>query len=141
MRGHAPFGILQRRAVAKPDEGQELIELAVAVNRQRLPPQLFERQRLGGDDWREDDAHLMRPGLSLRAQQACACARHRAAVTIRDAPLLLDADVDPDTPRPDNAATFCETAILDPEGSTRQIEAVLRERDLKRARQVTWAAT
>ena len=57
MRRRASLGILQRRPVAKPDQREELIELAVAVNGQRLPAQRVERDRVLGDDRGEENAH------------------------------------------------------------------------------------
>ena len=57
MRRRASLRILQRRAVAQPDQREELIQLAVAVDRQR-PAAQVERDRVLGDDWREDEPTL-----------------------------------------------------------------------------------
>ena len=57
MRRGPAFRVLQRRSVAKPNQSEELIELAVAVDRQRLPAQRVERDRVLGDDRGEENAH------------------------------------------------------------------------------------
>ena len=57
MRRHPPPGIAKRRAVAEAYQREELIELALAINGQRLSTQIAERQDLLLDDWRENDAH------------------------------------------------------------------------------------
>ena len=57
MRRRAAFRVLKRRSVAKPDQGEELIKLAVAVNSEGLPVQRLERDRVLGDDRSEENAH------------------------------------------------------------------------------------
>src|SRR5207245_7671649 len=57
VRRDASAGILERRAVAQPNQRQKLIQLAVAVDRERPPAQRRQRDRFLGDDRREDDAH------------------------------------------------------------------------------------
>ena len=69
MRRRAAFRVLQRRSVAKPDQREKLIQLAVAVNRQRLAAQRLERDRVLGDDWREDE-RPRRDSDTLDAQRA-----------------------------------------------------------------------
>ena len=58
MRGDAPLRVFQRRAVAQPNEGEKLIQLSVAVDRDRPPRQLGQRRLVLCDDGSEDDAHL-----------------------------------------------------------------------------------
>ena len=69
VRGRASLRILQRRAVAKPDEGEKLVQLAIAVHRQRLASQGVERNRVLGDDWRKNDAHAAILTRSMRSVQ------------------------------------------------------------------------
>ena len=57
MRRRAPFRIAQRRAVAKPDQGEKLVELAVAVNGEGPTPQRVERDDVFRDDRSEKHAH------------------------------------------------------------------------------------
>jgi hypothetical protein len=58
MRRRAPFRIAQRRAVAQPDQREELVELAVAVNRESPAAQRVERDGVFRDDRSKDDAHV-----------------------------------------------------------------------------------
>ena len=58
VRRRAPFRIAQRRAVAQPDQREELVELAVAVNRERPAAQRVERDGVFRDDRSKDDAHV-----------------------------------------------------------------------------------
>ena len=57
VRRHPAARIGERRAVAKPEEGEELIQLAIAVNRERSLAQISQRQLARLDDWREYDSH------------------------------------------------------------------------------------
>ena len=52
-----PCASLQRRAVAQPNQREELIELAVAVDGERPLPEMIQGDGLVLDDRREDDAH------------------------------------------------------------------------------------
>ena len=54
MRGDSPVRVPQRRAVAEPDQREELIQLAVAVDGQDLLPEIAERDGLVLDDRTED---------------------------------------------------------------------------------------
>src|SRR5437867_612393 len=57
MRRDAAMRIHQRRAVSQPDQRQELVEFAVAVNRQALAAQLFQSQSVFDNDRSEKNAH------------------------------------------------------------------------------------
>ena len=57
MRGDSPVRVPQRRAVAEPDQREELIQLAVAVDGQDLLPEIAERDGLVLDDRSKDDTH------------------------------------------------------------------------------------
>src|SRR6185295_410342 len=72
MRRRSALRVLQRRAVTKTNEGEELIQLTVAVNGQHLPAQRIERDRVLRDDWSEDNAHA----AILTSSRAGACIRH-----------------------------------------------------------------
>ena len=52
-----PFRIPQRRAVAKSNQGEELIQLRLSVDGQRAAAQVFQRERLLRDDRSEKNAH------------------------------------------------------------------------------------
>jgi len=72
VRRRSALRILQRRPVAKPDEDKELIQLGVAVDGQRPPAQVGQRNRVFRDDRRENNAH---PAILT------ASAMHRAAAS------------------------------------------------------------
>ena len=57
VRGDPILRIPQRRAVAQPDQREELIQLAVAVHGERPAAQIVERDRVFRDDWRQEHAH------------------------------------------------------------------------------------
>ncbi len=57
MRGDAAMRIHQRRAVSQADQGQELVQFSVAVNRHAFSLQLFQSQRLFYNDRGEKNAH------------------------------------------------------------------------------------
>ena len=57
MGGDPPRRVAEWRAVAETDERQKLIQLAVAVDGQRLSAQILERDRLLDDDGGEENTH------------------------------------------------------------------------------------
>ena len=57
VRGDAALRVAQRRAVAKANQREELVELAVAVDRQYLLTEIAQRDWLILDDGGEDNAH------------------------------------------------------------------------------------
>ena len=75
MRSRASFRILQRRAVAEPDEREELIELAVAVNGERLAAERIEGDGVFGDDRSEEHAHARDSDISPAGSAHRACTK------------------------------------------------------------------
>ena len=71
MRGDASLRVLQRRAVAQPNKGQKLIELAVAVDRQRSPRKLRQRRLVLGDDGSKNNAHWDILTASIESSDFC----------------------------------------------------------------------
>ena len=57
VRCRPPFRIFQGRPVAKANQGEELIQLAIAVDCERSTVQVVQRNRVFRDDRREDDTH------------------------------------------------------------------------------------
>src|SRR4051812_3033617 len=59
MRGDAALGILERCAISKTDQREELVELAVAVDGEGASAQCRESDDVLGDDGGEEDAHAV----------------------------------------------------------------------------------
>ena len=57
VRGDAALRVAQRRAVAKTNQREELVEFAVAVDGQKFLREIAERDGLILDDSGENDAH------------------------------------------------------------------------------------
>ena len=136
----AALGILQRRAVAQPDEREKLIQLAVPSTASGLP-----RSCSSDIVWAATIGVRTTPTRCAPVSRYARSRGARAPDTARLSPSATRHSCSTPTLIPRRRVQITQRLLRgrDPRSwrFTRQIEAVLRERDLKRARQVTRATT